>query len=128
MYLDTTEVHGISKRLGCLDVRGKMLAAFIAVQAPDKEICSQMGLRPHEIISGIDRICGLLCMTHLDRISWRGYIRAAVLLVASPDPSPEHFRTYVAEPGAPAPGSAEVPKERSWIQTPRLLRAPAPTR
>lgn len=88
MPLDTAEVSRISERLIALGNRSKMLASYIAVQAADNVICSEMGFRPHELVPAISKLCDELEMQKLDQASKRLYIRSAVLYVVPPPPPP----------------------------------------
>lgn len=88
MNLDTAEVRRISERLGALGNRHKLLASYIAVNAPDTELCSQMGLWRYQLPQALRELCTELHMTYLPDWTWRSYVREAVLLVASPDPPP----------------------------------------
>src|SRR5262245_34145102 len=84
MHLDILEVRRISGLLGSLETRHKLLVSYIAAKAADSVICSEMGLKPHQIQAAVTELCGELQMSHLEKSGWREYIYAAVLLIVGP--------------------------------------------
>lgn len=85
MHLDQAEVQRISERLGALSIQDKLLASHLAARADDGLICTNMGLLRHQVPGRIEKLCTELHMTYLDPLTWRQYVREAVLLVATPD-------------------------------------------
>jgi RNA polymerase sigma-70 factor (ECF subfamily) len=88
MHLEPSEIQRISGRIGDLSNRSKLLASYIAVRADDKLICFEMGILARNLDAAIRELCTELHMTYLEPTTWRAYVRAAVLLIASPDPKP----------------------------------------
>lgn len=113
MHLDTHEVGRIAERLGALGNRHKLLASYIAVQAADTVVCSEMGFKPHELEPAVRELCTTLYMTYLEPPTWRAYVRAAVLHVASPDPAPKK---------TPQPKVRHKITRKTWEEAEPLIR------